>query len=1020
MDPVLSSLMQTNQVGDDGFHWWIGQVETSPTDDPKKSGRYRVRIIGHNLKDTTPTKELPWAQVMLPVTTPFSDGGVTGATVNLRAGNWVTGFFLDNDRQKPIIMGSIGHTAGATEVKIDLPQNNGEGLGYTTGTDPETKPQAHRSMKNQDGTDPDTSANTDGGEPDAAQAHEENGAPAIIAALRGKHSEANPIGSKACVTIANPTCGTESNFSKQLTNIIGDLLAANQASGGQLGSFYVSQVNGFLYDKVEIGRYHIGRVTRLVRSLVGRIQSEIIKKIREGIELLVKAALGLNVPEEQKEKIPVDPKADFDAVKPKGNVLKNIKKILDKILEALGCAIEDLIDKLVQFLTDLLFDFIMDIFSPAACAVINLVDGIVNEILSLIDGLIGKILGPIQQILSLIGGSVNLVSSAISKVMSFLGINCSGPSSKCAEETVKCNDCGTDEEEDDFLDNLLKDIEEGDTGERFSCDESLDYSDTPPTKVIFVGGVPKWDPPKIPTDGSKPPGNDFPGQNTPPNFFPSTADDPSNDPTIVPQFPPGPDPDEPFFPEGPSTTPDDIIPGDDDIEDIFGADDDDDDDLPRDPDGIRYYIVSANPTLVTEGDTITYTIKTSNVPIGTMLKYRLSGTTIIPEYIVGGSLTGEYAISEIETVTEETVDEEGNLIPVQIPLGIATVEVQIAADDVLTSNYQDMMFTVVDENDQDTPATALVKITYDAYSLVNPNYNPNVALTELVAVESDKELYYEGEDIVYTITSENIPDGTRLDYIMYGDISPDDVVQDNLSGSFIINNNTAKVTVGIVEDLDDERDERAYFKVVGYDATEEITIVGTFVDEPVTEETTRPELDRPRSGDPITDDRGSIITIPIKTVGDGYLEPPKVIVSSGQGFGATAIALLDDKGYVSEIRVTKPGLGYKVNTPEGNGLECIIDSFTLIAPGIKYKTAPTVYIDGKEGIAQAIVDDRGFLISVQILDRTIKYNKTPKIRIIGGGGSGAIVLPNMICLDPEDLAVRGAVKIGTGKYIDCP
>lgn len=100
MDPVLSSLMQTHQVGEDGFHWWIGQVETSNTDDPKESGRYRVRIIGHNLKDATPTKDLPWAQVMLPVTTPFSDGGVTGASVELRAGNWVTGFFLDNDKQK--------------------------------------------------------------------------------------------------------------------------------------------------------------------------------------------------------------------------------------------------------------------------------------------------------------------------------------------------------------------------------------------------------------------------------------------------------------------------------------------------------------------------------------------------------------------------------------------------------------------------------------------------------------------------------------------------------------------------------------------------------------------------------------------------------------------------------------------------------------------------------------------------------------------------------------------------------
>jgi hypothetical protein len=1011
MDPVLSSLMQTNQVGDDGFHWWIGQIETSPTDDPKKSGRYRVRIIGHNLKDTTPTKELPWAQVMLPVTTPFSDGGVTGATVNLRAGNWVTGFFLDNDRQKPIIMGSIGHTAGATEVKLDQPQE-GEGQAFTTYTDPESKPQQNRSMRNQDGTDPDTGANVDGGEPDAAQAHEENGAPAIIAALRGKHSEANPIGSKACVTIANPTCGTESNFSKQLTNIVGDMLAANQSSGGQLGSYYVSQVNGFLYDKVSIARYHIGRVTRLVRSLVGRIQSEIIRTIRQGIEDLVKIALGLNVPEEEKEKVPVDPKADFDTVKPKGNVLKTIKKVLDQILEALGCAIEDIIDQIVQFLTDLLFDFVMEIFSPAACAITNLVDGIVNQILGLIDGLIAQILGPIQSILSLIGGAVDLVSSAVQKVMSFLGINCSGPSGKCSEETVKCNDCGTDEDEEDFLDKLLKDLEEGDTGERLDCPESLDYADAPPTQVIFVGGVPEWDPPEIPSGGSEPPGNLFPGVETPPNFFPSTAEDPSNDPNIIPQFTD--DDGDDFFPGGNSPTPEGIIP--DDAPDDAALDDD----LPVDPSGGRYYTVVADPTLVTEGDTITYTIRTSNVPIGTILKYRLSGDTIVPEYFDSGSLTGDYVITEIETIEEETVNDDDEVVTVQIPLGIGTVQVKLADDNVLTNEYQDLLFTVVDEEDLDTDASALVTITYDAYGLVNPNYNPNVAPTPLVDVTSDKQLYYEGEDIYYTITTENIPDGTRLQYQIYGDIRPEDFVQENLNGNFVVRNNTARVTVGIVEDLDNERDEKVYFKVVGYDATATVTIVGTYVDEEPVTEAPRVELTKPRADLPITDDSGTIIQIPIKDTGDRYKEAPRVIVSSRKGFGATAIALLDDRGYVSEIRVTKGGLGYKVNTPEDNGIECIIDSFTLIAPGIKYKTAPTVYINGEKGIAEAIIDERGFVISVRILDRTIKYTKTPKVQIIGGSGSGAIALPNMVCLDPDALATRGAVKIGTGKYIDCP
>ncbi len=29
-------------------------------------------------------------------------------------------------------------------------------------------------------------------------------------------------------------------------------------------------------------------------------------------------------------------------------------------------------------------------------------------------------------------------------------------------------------------------------------------------------------------------------------------------------------------------------------------------------------------------------------------------------------------------------------------------------------------------------------------------------------------------------------------------------------------------------------------------------------------------------------------------------------------------------------------------------------------------------------------------------------------------------MPSMVCLNEEDLKTRGAVKIGTGTYIDCP
>ena len=61
MDPALSSLFPIHQIGADGFSWWIGQIESNKNEDPKNSGRYKVRIVGQHLKsgDATPTAQLP-------------------------------------------------------------------------------------------------------------------------------------------------------------------------------------------------------------------------------------------------------------------------------------------------------------------------------------------------------------------------------------------------------------------------------------------------------------------------------------------------------------------------------------------------------------------------------------------------------------------------------------------------------------------------------------------------------------------------------------------------------------------------------------------------------------------------------------------------------------------------------------------------------------------------------------------------------------------------------------------------
>lgn len=109
------------------FNWWIGQIaddgtwrdNINPTvyknkdEIPGWGYRYKVRIIGlHDQEEETlPSVQLPWAQVMYPVTAGGGQGGAL-QTPNIRQGMFVFGFFLDeSNRQVPIIMGVLGNNA---------------------------------------------------------------------------------------------------------------------------------------------------------------------------------------------------------------------------------------------------------------------------------------------------------------------------------------------------------------------------------------------------------------------------------------------------------------------------------------------------------------------------------------------------------------------------------------------------------------------------------------------------------------------------------------------------------------------------------------------------------------------------------------------------------------------------------------------------------------------------------------------------------------------------------------------
>ena len=89
------------------FLWFTGVVED--VNDPEEMGRYRVRCFGYHTEDkgNIETEDLPWANVMMPVTS-ASTSGIGHSATGLVQGSWIIGFFRDGSNlQDPVIMGSI-------------------------------------------------------------------------------------------------------------------------------------------------------------------------------------------------------------------------------------------------------------------------------------------------------------------------------------------------------------------------------------------------------------------------------------------------------------------------------------------------------------------------------------------------------------------------------------------------------------------------------------------------------------------------------------------------------------------------------------------------------------------------------------------------------------------------------------------------------------------------------------------------------------------------------------------------
>jgi len=960
MDQALSQLYPIDRIGHDGFNWWVGQVEGTAADEPNNKGgmRYKVRIVGDHPQsfELLPTADLPWCGVMMPANVPFMPGNTGGGSSQLTKGCWVVGFYLDSERQRPIIMGSIGQTPGATTiVKNERPTD----LPFTTAISARVNPAkdgAPAPENPQGGKSENTNQSTGGVSDGTLDKDKKPRVP--IAAGPGAGDEEE----KWCQMVAEK-CENQ-DLSTQIGGILAELLAATQNSGGNLGDYLINKYTGGLMSATEEARKFTNKILFVVQHFIAKIKGFIIEKLQAAVRDLVNMLLA---PTET------------------GNVLTPVTEFFNKILKDLGCQMADLGERLAEWLTNVLMDLVTQIYQAIACQIDALVNGILSKISSLIDELLNSILGPIQEILGAIGSALDIIGGAINYVLSLLGISCSGPDQTCSEYKKVCTDGSQEEgleDDKDFLDDLLSGIDSlfpatGADYTSYVCDEAFGGSPLTVTTIGFTGGVPK-----PPSTGGLPPTADpetikiiytiedvIVEEGKPAVFVVTRSGYTSVASSLTYKT---------LTDQGTATANSDYLP----VDDILGF---------QPGDTSKSFAVSTFFDSIVEKNEDFFVELAINSP-----------STIPSEFIKN--------IGKC-TITEQDIPEKDDPIKIK-PKPINPIDTY---EDVFTKPITGS--PTLKDNYKTGPGNPALK---------------NNTLSPFYEVSSDKASVKEGEFVTFSITTTNVKNGTVAFYTITG-VDSSDIVGSGITGSFVVNNNAAKVTIGIEEDDKPETTETLVFTINGTGAFTSVLIVPSGEKSSGQElkdfdkgkgestETTYIEFQLPTvdSGKVITDKSGGIIEIPIETPGSPWAEPPYVFIN-GNGIGATAVALLDEKGFLTEIRVKSPGYNYQINLAVDKGLRCIIDSFTLIRPGINYSTPPEMYINGQLGIAEAIINNKGFVIGGRVLDRTKTFDKFPTIDIVGGGGYGAKLLPSLVCLDTPGLVRAESTKIGTGRYVDCP
>lgn len=448
---IEGSLLKSNYLGKDGFIWWIGQVapakvwrdeKSAPDAGKNKKGetsgswayRCKVRIIGYHPFDRNvlPDNDLPWAHVMTTGAEATAQGGV-GQTLRMTGGETAFGFFLDgDDGQQPVVVGCLHRNES---VKNFATENIADQMRPFTGHSGPLKQSATQIRKQNDGVqgEPKTSSSPitdiafskDIG--DLTKTTREENKPGADQLIR-EDLASQQFGAEGdiCITREN---GCNDNLIGKISKILQEFIQFI----GRIQDFIGTYIDPILNEFVDIVNEIKGfarRIVGVIKFIVNNLRGAIIKLVTSLFRDFIAKVLPL----------PQHP--------PVAEATKNIINII-------FCLFEKLIPLIIDYIVNLLTNMIGRAINAPMCAVEEFVAGILGKLMEFIDDLLGPVMSGLDWLLGgigKIGDVLGQISSIAQQILNFIGCD----QLKCETASQWCSGTGSSKKGKDSWSRTLK------------------------------------------------------------------------------------------------------------------------------------------------------------------------------------------------------------------------------------------------------------------------------------------------------------------------------------------------------------------------------------------------------------------------------------------------------------------------------------------------------------------------------------------------------------------------------------